>query len=523
MSGLALSQYSSLKPRSVEQITKAAQEYEYNAQVPLRYWLRSAAALLKEVCLQRAFGAVVLTGTQADIYMREGDDETTYLLLFRHAHLILANLAAHPDAKDKTLQPLLLQAKREVDQNLKALDILKPKISLKYERHLKTSREKELRREAQLRRSSGDSTDEDNANTIAKSHVQQLHGHEHRDLAVRLAQQEYLRRAGVHERSSRSSQPDGRDADDLSQRLQAIRSRVDPGQSVRNNDVRSVAVVDGASTTYHYPQVKSQGHTQSEVSTLPASHFSTSRLQQQTPPSLPPKATSTGPTVLPPRPDKVHGDTAQPPQLPTKLSSEPTYTFKPTAFLENGNPLRTLFLPPTLRTTFLRIAHSNTKANLETCGFLAGTLISNALFVSKLIIPAQVSTSDTCEMTNESQLFDFVDSGADLMILGWIHTHPTQTCFMSSRDLHTHAGYQMMLPESIAIVCAPSKGDTTHGGDWGVYRLTDPPGKMAILNCTKPGIFHPHEVDNIYTDALRPGHVVEAQGLEFEVVDLRNS
>jgi STAM-binding protein len=182
-----------------------------------------------------------------------------------------------------------------------------------------------------------------------------------------------------------------------------------------------------------------------------------------------------------------------------------------------------LFLPPTLRTTFLRVAHKNTMANLETCAFLAGTLISNALFVSKLIVPVQTSTSDTCEMTNESQLFDYVDSEADLMILGWIHTHPTQTCFMSSRDLHTHAGYQMMLAESVAVVCAPSKGDTSHGGEWGVYRLTDPPGKRTILACEKPGIFHPHDVENIYTDALRPGHVVEAKGLDFELVDLRGS
>jgi STAM-binding protein len=94
---------------------------------------------------------------------------------------------------------------------------------------------------------------------------------------------------------------------------------------------------------------------------------------------------------------------------------------------------------------------------------------------------------------------------------------------MSSRDLHTHAGYQMMLAESVAVVCAPSKGDASHGGEWGVYRLTDPPGKRIILECEKPGIFHPHDVENIYTDALRPGHVVEAKGLDFEVVDLRNS
>ncbi len=109
---------------------------------------------------------------------------------------------------------------------------------------------------------------------------------------------------------------------------------------------------------------------------------------------------------------------------------------------------------------------------------------------------------------------------------------------MSSRDLHTHAGYQMMLPESVAVVCAPSmKGKNTEmgngadadadvdadeeGSDWGVFRLTDPPGKAAILACEKPGVFHPHDTSNLYTGALRPGHVVEASGLEFEVVDLR--
>jgi hypothetical protein len=36
-------------PRNVQQITKAAQEYEYDAGVPMRYWLRTAAALVKEV------------------------------------------------------------------------------------------------------------------------------------------------------------------------------------------------------------------------------------------------------------------------------------------------------------------------------------------------------------------------------------------------------------------------------------------------------------------------------------------
>jgi hypothetical protein len=51
-------------------------------------------------------------------------------------------------------------------------------------------------------------------------------------------------------------------------------------------------------------------------------------------------------------------------------------------------------------------------------------------------------------------LFNLMDARS-LCSLGWVHTHPTQTCFMSSVDLHTHAGYQTLLDESVAIVMAP--------------------------------------------------------------------
>ncbi len=56
---------------------------------------------------------------------------------------------------------------------------------------------------------------------------------------------------------------------------------------------------------------------------------------------------------------------------------------------------------------------------------------------------------------------------------------------------------------------------------WGIFRLTDPPGLKTILGCREPGLFHPHPEVEIYTDALRPGHVVEAKGLRYEVVDMR--
>lgn len=88
------------------------------------------------------------------------------------------------------------------------------------------------------------------------------------------------------------------------------------------------------------------------------------------------------------------------------------------------------------------------------CGILCGTSVNNALFISHLVIPKQTCTSDTCETDNEEEVMELCER-EDVMVFGWIHTHPTQTCFMSSRDLHTQSGYQIMMPESIAIVCAP--------------------------------------------------------------------
>ena len=342
---------------------------------------------------------------------------------------------------------------------------------------------------------------------------EQLRGQEHADIAARLADQEFSRR-----NSSRRSHPTGlsqqNESDDLASRMRAIRERVEPQYTERPRGERGERPVHPSNDIgYSYPTVP---HAQQSQQRQLEPFASRQNLYEPTQPPLPPPKPMRPSSQAPPRPEK---GTAVP-SVPSKTSSEPTYNFAPGAKLENGTPLRTIFLPPTLRTTFLRLAHQNTLKNVETCGFLAGTLRANALFVSALVIPKQTATSDTCEMTDESELFDYVDQH-DLMILGWIHTHPTQTCFMSSRDLHTHSGYQMMLAESIAIVCAPSKGDTGHGGDWGVYRLTDPPGKMAILQCEKPGIFHPHDVDNLYTDAMRPGHVMEISGMDFDIVDLR--
>lgn len=490
---------------------------------------------------------------QARIYEREGQDEQVYLLLFRHAQLVLVNLAKHPDAKDEKYRKALVDAEREVQGSLRKLEVLKPKINKRYDRYAQLVRERRSRREKHGVDTA--SLPQGQPYDPALSGIAEpLEADKNKDLAVKLARKEISRRENIRKAVRHGNIPseeehrrrtagiwgdwemalnDGQEMDgDLSKRIREVRVNVDHADLHENNakHVMQPTTTTSRPSAYNYPTVPRQ----KPLKTAPLP--STLNLQVDTshrldPPSLPPKELLEDSASIvvhepPPRPNKVSPTPA--PALPEKVLSidgkgappdlDPSsFTFKPSAYLENGTPLRTVFLPPELRGHFLALAAANTRRNLETCGILCGTLISNALFISRLLIPEQISTSDTCETVNESAIFDYCDS-EDLMMLGWIHTHPTQTCFMSSRDLHTHCGYQVMMPESIAIVCAPSKNP-----DWGVFRLTDPPGLKTVLSCTQTGLFHPHSEHNIYTDALRPGHVFEAKGLEFETVDLRSS
>lgn len=219
------------------------------------------------------------------------------------------------------------------------------------------------------------------------------------------------------------------------------------------------------------------------------------------------------------------------PQLPSKEPEIPekhllpadVIEHKTVNFTEGGLPLRTIFVSSNLKLEFLKISNKNTQRKLETCGILAGKLSRNAFFITHLLIPEQISTSNTCETVDEESLFFTVDK-LDLFILGWIHTHPTQSCFLSSVDLHTQNSYQIMLNEAIAIVLSPDPRFTQQ--DFGCFRLTDPPGLPTISKCNRSG-FHPHEESNLYVTCnrvnndVKMGHVVIKDHLPFEIIDLR--
>ncbi|KAJ7970364.1 AMSH-like ubiquitin thioesterase 1 [Quillaja saponaria] len=182
-------------------------------------------------------------------------------------------------------------------------------------------------------------------------------------------------------------------------------------------------------------------------------------------------------------------------------------------FVQAESPLQ-LHISTTMMENFMKLAKSNTDKNLETCGVLAGSLKNRKFYVTALIIPKQESTSDST--TNEEEIFEVQDKQS-LFPLGWIHMHPTQSCFMSSIDLHTHYSYQIMLPEAVAIIMAPKDNFRNHIIFW----LTMPGGMSVIRKCQQRG-FHPHDqpsdsgpIYNTCTD------VYMNPNLKFDVIDPR--
>ncbi|KAK5685922.1 hypothetical protein LTS10_002035 [Elasticomyces elasticus] len=536
---MALSRHhhAAMRPLSVKEISAQASQFDFTPHVALQKWIRAAKMLL----------------TEAAICEQDGNLQMAYLYLVRHAELVLDKFPLHPDYRDPLYKHELQEAKRHVRHNFERLDTWRPRLIEQYERFESSMerRRAESRRVEQEREASRSSTQSSSRrpstfeDDFYDDHGQSLDAGDDSALAVDLAHREIRRRdatrqstrqAGISAATVASrrrgtvelgtdrggytdARPDGRpDSRDSGVREAG---RYLQGDSRQGRDNLIPARQSAPSRTYDYPAVPAREETVDW--TMPSVQPSSGRRTLDgPPPARPAKDQHNAFTpALPPKQFELYSrsGTATPSPRPPPTSDALRYTFKPSAYTEAGDPLRTVMLPPELRREFMNLADPNTQRNLETCGILCGTLISNALFINHLIIPDQKSTSDTCDTTEEGDtaLFDYCDS-RDLLVCGWIHTHPTQSCFLSSRDLHTSSGYQIMLPEAISIVCAPK-----HNPDFGIFRLTAPPGLPAVLNCHQQGLFHPHAETDLYTDALRPGHVAEGPGLRFEVIDLRKS
>ncbi|KAI8627187.1 hypothetical protein F5Y19DRAFT_477753 [Xylariaceae sp. FL1651] len=550
------------RPLSVKEISDIAQAFEWNDNIPFKAWLRTAQTLLQE----------------ANIYLREGNFSKAYLLFLRYSTLVLDLLKTHPEAKTPEARRALRAKILTIDVVLKNLERIKPLIDREYEDWQAAPPRKNSKPDHRRKESAGSqelSTYEQHASRDpALSYASRLlDAGQHQDLAVELAQKEIKRR----DASRRATKKDGvahhgeqdqrtagfwdnwshdiaskqaEDEEVFRKQMESTRKtldgdvdphlvdsklvdpRLEPNSRSRDEGQhmpKPAALIPG----YHYPKIS-----KSAPIDYDPQRFKTSETQQLQP-QRPPKQQETDRSrplspLAPKQPFKtpLYSDNPLPtpdnsqelPSRPPKLRESHTESakkqhgvaFKPAAYLENGEPIRPIFLPRQLRHEFLSIASENTRRGLEMCGILCGTAVNNALFVRCLLIPEQKCTSDTCETENEGVMLDYCIE-EELLMLGWIHTHPTQTCFMSSRDLHTQSGYQVMLPESIAIVCAPKFEPS-----YGIFRLTNPPGLSHVLNCTQSATFHAHAVDNLYTEAEHPpGHVYEHDNLDFYVQDLR--
>jgi STAM-binding protein len=229
--------------------------------------------------------------------------------------------------------------------------------------------------------------------------------------------------------------------------------------------------------------------------------------------------------------------------------------------------LRDVHISVALMEDFLRFAAANTRRGVESCGILAGSLSANdsVFTVTTLIMPKQSGTSDTVQVRraagaggaaaascsappqlapsrpgpgsssrprpapthppqpptpaqalNEEEIFD-VQFARGLYPLGWIHTHPTQTCFLSSIDMHTQCGYQTMLEEAVAVVMAP----TDRTKKCGLFRLSTPGGLGLVQRCSSRG-FHSHPATDTGQDIYELcGHVYLNPRTSHEVIDLR--
>eukprot|EP00037_Helgoeca_nana_P007522 m.68501 g.68501 ORF g.68501 m.68501 type:complete len:425 (+) comp18319_c0_seq1:1487-2761(+) len=176
----------------------------------------------------------------------------------------------------------------------------------------------------------------------------------------------------------------------------------------------------------------------------------------------------------------------------------------------SADGLRWVHIPARLIPEFRARAKFNSESNRETCGILAGKLKNGVLSITALVMPPQTGEADSCSVVDDLPAFNYMEANG-CMTIGWIHTHPSQTAFLSSVDLHTSCMYQTMLHEAIAIVCSVKYDDDQ------TFRLTTPGGMQAISRCEKRG-FHPHEDKSLFEKCT---HVKFDADATLEIVDLR--
>ncbi|XP_042238031.1 STAM-binding protein-like [Homarus americanus] len=422
-----------------------------DGKIPLRRYFRSGLEMVR----------------MADVYAEEGSLENAFILYMKFMTLFLEKIRSHPDFSNHSSIDKTINTKK-LKEILPKAERLKNQLREKYQREYNVIVQEQKLLEEQFRRKQEEAQEEETRKR-------------------QQSEEDYKRRKDIKDEKKRI-----RD-------LQSIHHK----HSELPLDDAPPAYDDLGSLSY------------------PTSALTLNDLSNDDRPSGPPEVI--GSSCVSPMypPNSAHSL----PNIPSRdlkpmLHSTPQVdrSSKPTSLLSanvgtKSGGLREVRVPSELMAKFMALAQPNTQRNVETCGILAGKLAQHRLLVTHLLVPKQCGTSDSCTTQQEEELFDYQDK-LDLITIGWIHTHPTQTAFLSSVDLHTHCSYQLMMPEAVAIVCAPKYEET------GFFTLTQDHGLPFIANCHQSG-FHPHPKEPpLFLDA---SHVTLENSLPIGVIDLRDS
>jgi len=402
-------------------LSNAASDVKIDSRIPIRRYFRSGQEMIK----------------MAEVYRTEGNLEAAYVLYMKYMTLFVEKLKNHKDYAQ-----IIPAEKKKVRSSVKeAMEItenLKPKLIAKF-------------------------TEEYDAWLLAEKIRQ-----EERE---RAEEEERRRRAEIDASIERDRQVALWHQAQFDQEERARRGLVDVD-------------IDQGPQARNLQQYDPNKYSESPSAPPPSYNEVTSDLH-----NLYPEASSGGPTSTPqfdrttkpvPVPSPSHVITAATLPSPSPSPSVPNRALKP-ATTTTG--LRSVAVPGDLVVKFLDIARVNSDRGIETLGTLGGQLRNNKFMVSHLLIPRQVGKSDSCTMDGLEDVWDIHDK-ENIIFLGWIHTHPAYSVFLSSVDMHNQYEWQHMLPEAIATVCSIKDNEVGH------LRLTES-GMSEIGDCTLTN-FHPH-------------------------------
>jgi STAM-binding protein len=136
------------------------------------------------------------------VYEAEGNDPQTYLLLYRHADLVLQKLQTHPDRNQPQNRKALNAATTTVYSDLKKLESIAPRIKKRHEEFQERRRKQQDALKALEGRGAGDLLQELDGLSMQDRAVKRrsydsrpiLDAQENHSLATRLAQREVKRR-----------------------------------------------------------------------------------------------------------------------------------------------------------------------------------------------------------------------------------------------------------------------------------------------------------------------------------------